>query len=66
MYILDTDHLSILERGGEIAQRIIIRLAILSPEDIHVTVVTYEEQTRGWLGYIAKARNLEEQVVVNM
>lgn len=63
MYLLDTDHLSILERGGEIAQRIIMRLTILSPEDIYVTVVTYEEQTRGWLGYIAKARNLEEQII---
>jgi tRNA(fMet)-specific endonuclease VapC len=63
MYLLDTDHLSILERGGGIAQRIISRLAILSPEDINVTVVTYEEQTRGWLGYIAKARNLEEQII---
>ena len=63
MYLLDTDHLSILERGGEIAQRIISRLAILSPENINVTVITYEEQTRGWLGYIAKARNLEEQII---
>ena len=63
MYLLDTDHLSILERGGEIAQRIIMRFTILSPEDIYVTVVTYEEQTRGWLGYIAKARNLEEQII---
>lgn len=63
MYLLDTDHLSILERGGEIAQRLISRLVILSPEDINVTVVTYEEQTRGWLGYIGKARTLEEQIV---
>ncbi len=63
MYLLDTDHLSMLERGGEIAQRIISRLSILSPEDINVTVITYEEQTRGWLGFIAKARNLEEQII---
>jgi tRNA(fMet)-specific endonuclease VapC len=63
MYLLDTDHLSIIERGGEISQRIISRLSILSPEDINVTVVTYEEQTRGWLGYIAKARNLQEQII---
>lgn len=47
MYLLDTDHLSILERGGQIAQTIISRLSILSPEDINVTVITYEEQTRG-------------------
>ena len=63
IYLLDTDHLSILERGGETAQRLVSRLSILSSDSINVTVITYEEQTRGWLGYIAKARNLEEQII---
>ena len=26
-------------------------------------IVTYEEQTRGWLGYIAKANSLEDQII---
>ena len=26
-------------------------------------MITYEEQTRGWLSYIAKARNLDEQII---
>ncbi len=63
MYLLDTDHLSILERGGAIAVKLSMKLAQVSPEKIAVTIITYEEQTRGWLGYISKARNLEEQVI---
>ncbi|MEE3719945.1 type II toxin-antitoxin system VapC family toxin [Tumidithrix elongata RA019] len=63
MYLLDTDHLSVIERGGVPAQNLVKKLAILSPESIVVTIITYEEQTRGWLGYIAKARNLEEQII---
>jgi tRNA(fMet)-specific endonuclease VapC len=63
MYLLDTDHLSVIEYGGIQAQKLINRLANLSSEHITVTVITYEEQTRGWLGYIAKAKNLEEQII---
>ena len=40
MYLLDTDHLSILERGGEIAQRLVSRLSILSSDSINVTIAT--------------------------
>jgi tRNA(fMet)-specific endonuclease VapC len=63
MYLLDTDHLSILERGGAVAVKLSMKLAQVSPEKIAVTIITYEEQTRGWLGYISKARTLEEQVI---
>jgi tRNA(fMet)-specific endonuclease VapC len=63
MYILDTDHLTILERGGIIAVKLKTKLANISSEQIAVTIITYEEQTRGWLGYISKCRTLEEQVI---
>lgn len=63
MYILDTDHLTILERGGIIAVKLRAKLANISPEEIAVTIITYEEQTRGWLGYLSKSRTLEEQVI---
>jgi tRNA(fMet)-specific endonuclease VapC len=63
MYLLDTDHLSIIERGGSAAQRLGTRLSTQNQEEIAVTVITYEEQTRGWLGYIAKAHTLEEQII---
>jgi tRNA(fMet)-specific endonuclease VapC len=62
VYLLDTDHLSVLERGGIAAERLRRRLLTVSPDEIAATVISYEEQTRGWLGYIARARSPEEQV----
>lgn len=61
MYILDTDHLSILERGGDPAQRLRQRLSNVDPTQVAVTVISYEEQTRGWLSYIQKAKNIKQQ-----
>lgn len=63
MYILDTDHLSVLERGGPGAQRLIQKIVEIESTQLAVTIISYEEQMRGWLSYIAKAKKLEEQVV---
>lgn len=62
MYLLDTDHLSVLERGGVEAQRLSSRLANIPAEEIAATIVSYEEQTRGWLAYRATllTRNLSD------
>jgi tRNA(fMet)-specific endonuclease VapC len=62
MYLLDTDHLSILERGGDEADRLRRRLRAIPRDEVAATVVSYEEQTRGWMSFIANARRLEEQV----
>jgi tRNA(fMet)-specific endonuclease VapC len=62
MYLLDTDHLSVLERGGKASEHLRQRLHMLSPDHVAATIVSYEEQTRGWLSFVAKARSLEEQV----
>jgi tRNA(fMet)-specific endonuclease VapC len=62
MYLLDTDHLSVLERGGAEAARLRRRLQTVPPDEVAATVVSYEEQTRGWLSYIARSRSLEGQV----
>lgn len=61
MYVLDTDHLSILERGGKAAQPLWERLAQVQADQVAVTIITYEEQTRGWLSYLA-TRSLKAQV----
>jgi tRNA(fMet)-specific endonuclease VapC len=34
----------------------------LAPSDKATTIVTYEEQIRGWLAYLAKARALDQQI----
>lgn len=62
MYLLDTDHLSVLERGDTGSERLRRRLQAIPPDEVAATVVSYEEQMRGWLSYMAKTRLLEEQV----
>ena len=47
MYILDTDHVSFLERKvGSEAEKLRFRLA---PFGKTTTIITFEEQMRGWL-----------------
>lgn len=62
MYILDTDHLSVLDRGGVNAQRLLQRLANIDPTQVATTIISYEEQMRGWLSYTAKAQSIDKQV----
>lgn len=63
MLILDTDHMSLLQRGGTEGQRIRSRLRSVPLDDVATTVVTYEEQTRGWLARLARMTTLEQQVL---
>src|SRR5438105_15779291 len=63
MVILDTDHVSLLEwEHGEEYARLRKRLE-QTEEDVATTIVSYEEQTRGWLAYMARAKSLEQQIV---
>jgi tRNA(fMet)-specific endonuclease VapC len=63
MYLLDTDHISIFDRGGRSAQPLLAKLTRIPQDQITVTIVTYEEQMRGWLSYIAKATTIEAQII---
>jgi len=62
MYVLDTDHISLLDRGGTEGQHIRARLAQVPPDDVTASIVSYEEQIRGWMSVIAQARTAERQV----
>lgn len=63
MVVLDTDHASLLEwKGSPEALRINARLDSVPPDEQATTIITYEEQTRGWLAVVRRARSLEEQV----
>jgi tRNA(fMet)-specific endonuclease VapC len=64
MIILDTDHVSLLQHpNSEEAQRLLNRLQASSDRDIVTTVVTVEEQMRGWLQVIARYRDLRQQLL---
>jgi tRNA(fMet)-specific endonuclease VapC len=62
MYIFDTDHISVFDRGGASAQVLLSKLAIVDPNQVATTIVTYEEQMRGWLSYTAKAESIASQI----
>lgn len=62
MVLLDTDHISLIDRGGTAGQNIRARLANVPLEDISACVISYEEQIRGWAAVIAQARTIERQI----
>ena len=62
MYILDTDHLSLLEWGSADSIALQFRLDTVPPERLTTTIVNYEEQMRGWLERAARASTREQLV----
>ena len=62
IYLLDTNHVSVLQRGGEQAIFLLSRLRRLSPDDYGTTIVTYEEQCRGRADQIHQARSGKERL----
>ncbi len=63
MIILDTDHLSLLQhRHNPRALAFRERLEQLPHIDIATSVISLEEQTRGWLRLIRRSRQAQDQV----
>ncbi|MBI1923153.1 type II toxin-antitoxin system VapC family toxin [Candidatus Poribacteria bacterium] len=53
LYVLDTDTVSLIQRGREGVRH---RIETTPPEQMAVTVVTVVEQMRGWLAEIHRAK----------
>lgn len=64
IYILDTDVFTIAELlDSREYRQLHARVLQLDHEDkLVTTIVTYEEQTRGWLAYAAKSREVAHQI----
>ena len=56
-YLLDTDHLSLQQRG---IPQLLSRLKQIPPDEIAISVITVEEQFRGRLAQIRGARSVAE------
>ncbi len=64
MIILDTDCLSLFDREKYLESSILRKkLNEFPPDEIFTTIITFEEQMRGWLAYLAKCKNIEQQIV---
>ena len=62
MIILDTDHLSLLDRDNLAGLLLAERLAEARDVSAAVSIITYEEQMRGWMSYVAKATTSSRQL----
>jgi tRNA(fMet)-specific endonuclease VapC len=62
MYLLDTDHISLIDRGGPEGQRIRARLGRVSMDEVTASIISFEEQIRGWMAIIARTRTLDRQI----
>jgi tRNA(fMet)-specific endonuclease VapC len=59
--ILDSDHVAALDRGGELAEGLRQRLRASGDKPV-VTIVTPEEQLRGWLAQIKRAATPDAEI----
>ncbi|MDZ7360423.1 MAG: type II toxin-antitoxin system VapC family toxin [candidate division KSB1 bacterium] len=62
-YVLDTDHLSILQRRSEPAfSKLSAKLSRYSPDLIFVTIVSFQEQFQGWMARINQVASVAELI----
>ena len=62
MLVLDTDHMSLLDWGGQGSAALRERLADVAPDEVATTIISFEEQMRGWMAFIAGARSMAQQL----
>ena len=61
-YLMDSDHISLIGRGGVLSERITARIAALPPDSVAVSLISYEEQMRGWMAEIARMQSVDRQL----
>ena len=62
MIVLDTDVLSIVQRASGPQYENLARRLDDANDEVAVSIVSFEEQMRGWLAFIAKAKSLAQQI----
>ncbi len=64
MFILDSDQMSLLEWGYSTeSMHLRERLADVPQEEVVTTIINYEEQIRGWMAYVARARSASQRLM---
>jgi tRNA(fMet)-specific endonuclease VapC len=53
LWILDTDHLTLFQKGHPL---IVQRINLLDDEEIAITIISVEEQVKGWLNAIKQSK----------
>jgi tRNA(fMet)-specific endonuclease VapC len=60
LWILDTDHISLFQRGNS---TVIRKIQSIARPEIAVTIVSYEEQIRGWLKIVSRSSSDFDQLI---
>ncbi len=61
MFLLDSDHLSLLQRQrGDAYSRLAARLHRISETELHIPIIAFHERIKGWNAYLAKATTESE------
>jgi tRNA(fMet)-specific endonuclease VapC len=63
MYLLDTDHITLLARSGEEGERIRQRVLLAPEGEVSASIVSYEEQMRGWLAQLNRISAVNQQAI---
>jgi tRNA(fMet)-specific endonuclease VapC len=63
MILVDTDHLSVLTDLRDARRSSLLTRLISADDTISLPVVAIEEQLRGWLAQIRRARDVHRQIV---
>lgn len=63
MILLDTDHLTVLAFPDHTKLPALQRRMAAAAEEFGVTIVTVEEELRGWLAYIHRRQYAHDQIV---
>lgn len=63
MIVLDTDYVSLLQGVGSAERELIQgRLRPVPDAEKATTIISFEEQMRGWLAYLARGQALKHQI----
>jgi tRNA(fMet)-specific endonuclease VapC len=63
VYILDTDHLTLLQRDDSPdGNRLRRRLETVPEEGVATSIISFEEQSRGWLAAISSAKSTSDLI----
>lgn len=62
-FLLDTDHFSLIQEDISKAPHLQARLRSISQAEIHVSIISFQEQARGWLAWINSAKKPHDVVL---
>lgn len=62
LHVLDTDHMTAYFRGGTAGANLAAHLRNMPQDDFGTTIISFEEQLRGWLDTLARAKKNDSRV----